>query len=123
MSYKYFYHVRIDAEGVTAPSVIEQLRNEPLTARFYRDVLRWHLSDCCPWRKEYPAGLPQWARCTVYRVTGCFEEHPQGERHIYEEDMEQVAVFMWCWNDVLCRPLKYYTIRRPDGKCSACWPF
>lgn len=123
MQYRYFYHVRIDAEGVSASSIIEQLRNEPLTARFYRDVLRWHLSDCCPWRKEYPAGLPQWVRCTVYRVTGCFEEHPQGDKRIYEEDMDAVAVFMWVRNDADNSKRKYYTTRRPDGYVSACWPY
>lgn len=122
MSYKYFYHVRIDAEGVSTPSIIEQVRNEPLTARFYRDVLRWNLSDCCPWRKEYPAGLPEWVRCAVYRVCGDFDAVPLDDR-IYEEDMRCVAVFMWDRNKDSGILRKYWSVMRPDDSVSACFPY
>lgn len=70
MSYKYFYHIKIEHGNGDPCEYLEQLRNEPMTQKMYRDMLRWNLAV------DMDAPRAGWVRAHVYVCIGNFDEHP-----------------------------------------------
>lgn len=103
MVYRYFYRIVIEHGNGDPSEILEQLRNETMTNRLYRDVLRWALAS------DMDGARVGWVRASVYRAVGAFEAMPvvgetrrwccgewvTVEQTLSEESLQLVAGITW----------------------------
>ena len=84
MSYRYFYHIKVEHGNGDPAEYLEQLRNEPMTRKMYRDILRWHLAS------DLDSRIVSWVRVHVYVCIGNFDTMPVlGDRRSWDPNLRE----------------------------------